>query len=197
MPLERGCDGAYIETWRFLPHIEANAQDTFSAALYQMSGVRAIAHGRVGRDDYVPVQIPRLAMTNEQLDQVADAIIHLHAQAEKIQALQVTAEGLVSEFREKPVAEKLDDLVAPDSVLARFGAKDSDQPFLASMGIYLFRREILIDILQGRGVAGSLAPEPPSPPRGAWPSGRLQARRGHHPVIACCRALRHRAGLYR
>jgi tyrosine phenol-lyase len=98
VPLERGCDGAYIEIWRFLPHIEANAQDTFSAALYQMSGVRAIAHGRVGRDDYVPVQIPRLAMTNEQLDQVADAIISLYKQREKILPMQLHGHG---EFRDQ------------------------------------------------------------------------------------------------
>jgi len=94
VPLERGCDGAYIETWRFLPHIEAHAQDTFSAALYQTSGVRAIAHGRVDRDDHVPVQIPRLAMTNEQLDQVADAIIRLYHQRERIQPMQLHAHGV-------------------------------------------------------------------------------------------------------
>ena len=93
VPLERGCDGAYIETRRFLPQIEDNVQDSFSAALYQTAGVRAIAHGRVGRDDYVPVQIPRLAMTNEQLDQVADAIIDLCRQREKILPMQVSAAG--------------------------------------------------------------------------------------------------------
>jgi tyrosine phenol-lyase len=98
VPLERGCDGAYIETWRFLPHIEANAQDTFSAALYQTSGVRAIACGKVGRDDYVPVQIPRLAMTNEQLDQVADAIISLYRQREKIQPMRLHGHG---DFRDQ------------------------------------------------------------------------------------------------
>jgi tryptophanase len=32
-------------------------------------------------------------MTNDQLDQVADAIIHLHAQADRISALQVVADG--------------------------------------------------------------------------------------------------------
>jgi tryptophanase len=93
VPLERGCDGAYIETRRFLPQIEDNVQDSFSAALYQTAGVRAIAHGRVGRDDYVPVQIPRLAMTNDQLDQVADAIIDLYRQREKILPMQVSAAG--------------------------------------------------------------------------------------------------------
>ena len=93
VPLERGCDGAYIETGRFLPRIEHHAQDSFSAALYQTAGVRAIAHGRIGRDDLVPVQIPRLAMTNQQLDQVADAIIDLYQQRDRIQAMQVSASG--------------------------------------------------------------------------------------------------------
>jgi tyrosine phenol-lyase len=93
VPIERGCDGAYVEIGNFLPHITEHAHDTFSAALYQTSGVRAIAHGRVGRDEVVPVQIPRLAMTNEQLDQVADAIINLHRQRDAIAPMQVSASG--------------------------------------------------------------------------------------------------------
>ena len=47
--------------------------------------VRAIAAHRIADDQLVPVQIPRLAMTNEQLDQVGDAIIGLYAQREKIE----------------------------------------------------------------------------------------------------------------
>ncbi len=93
VPLERGCDGAYIRTDQFFPHIDANNQDTFSAALYQTSGVRALAHGRVGRDQLVPVQIPRLAMTNEQLDQVANAIIDLYRQRDKVRPLQTSVAG--------------------------------------------------------------------------------------------------------
>ncbi len=93
VPLERGCDGAYIRTDEFLPHLDENTQDAFSAALYQTSGVRALAPGRTDRDRMVPVQIPRLAMTNEQLDQVADAIVDLHRQREKVQPLQVHVAG--------------------------------------------------------------------------------------------------------
>jgi len=93
VPIERGCDGAYIETALFLPHISDHTQDTFSAALYLSAGVRAIAHGRVGRDELVPVQIPRLAMTNEQLDQVADAIIDLYRQRDKIPSMRQSAAG--------------------------------------------------------------------------------------------------------
>ncbi|MGD8727111.1 MAG: tryptophanase [Gemmatimonadales bacterium] len=70
-----------------------HVQDTLSAALYLMSGVRALAQGLVGRDDLVPVQIPRLAMTTEQLDQVADAVISLYQQREAVSGLQATADG--------------------------------------------------------------------------------------------------------
>ena len=91
LPLERGCDGAYVKADEFLPHVKKNAQDTLSAALYMMSGIRALAPGLVGRDNLVPVQIPRLAMTNEQLDEVADAIIGLYRQREKVSGLQATS----------------------------------------------------------------------------------------------------------
>ncbi len=93
VPVERGCDGAYVLADAFLPHHERFQQDAFSAALYEMSGVRALAHGRVGRDTLVPVQIPRLAMTSRQLDQVADAVIRLYERREKIPPLEAVKEG--------------------------------------------------------------------------------------------------------
>ncbi len=93
VPIERGCDGAYVRAAELLPQAGETAQDTFSAALYLSSGVRALAHGLVGRDALVPVQIPRLALLDEQLDQVADAIIALAAQRQRISPLQVTASG--------------------------------------------------------------------------------------------------------
>ncbi len=93
VPLERGCDGAYVHTDEFFPQIETNTQDLFSAALYQTSGVRAYAPGRVNEDRLVPVQVPRLAMTNRQLDQVADAIINLYRQREHVEPLAVSQAG--------------------------------------------------------------------------------------------------------
>ena len=93
VPVERGCDGAYVLADEFLPHLERFQQDAFSAALYETSGVRALAHGRVGRDQLVPVQIPRLAMTNRQLDEVADAVINLFRQHEKVPPLEPVSQG--------------------------------------------------------------------------------------------------------
>jgi len=93
VPLERGCDGAYIKADAFLGHLEENHPDTLSAALYLTAGVRAVAQGLVGRDGLLPIQVPRLCMTNEQLDQVADAVIQLHGQASRITGLQTLARG--------------------------------------------------------------------------------------------------------
>jgi tyrosine phenol-lyase len=93
VPLERGCDGAYVRADEVLPHVGVTARDTFSASLYLVSGVRAVAMHRQGSEGLVPVQIPRLAMTDEQLDQVADAIASLVAQAHLVTGLQVVEEG--------------------------------------------------------------------------------------------------------
>jgi tyrosine phenol-lyase len=93
VPLERGCDGAYIDTSSFLSHINNHHQDAFSAALYEIAGVRAFAAGLVRPDRLVPVQIPRLAMMNEQVDQVADAIVSLFEQRDKVPALNAVEEG--------------------------------------------------------------------------------------------------------
>ncbi len=93
VPLERGCDGAYVRADQFLSSLDECAQDTFSAALYLLSGVRAVAPHLTERDRLVPVQIPRLAMTNEHLDQVADAIISLLDQRDELLSLKLTTEG--------------------------------------------------------------------------------------------------------
>ncbi|MBC8404186.1 MAG: tryptophanase [Planctomycetes bacterium] len=93
VPLERGCDGAYIDAVAFFPHLKHHQQDVFSAALYAICGVRALAHGRVGRDVQVAVQIPRLALTSRQLDQIGDAIISLHQQRNQIHSLEPMREG--------------------------------------------------------------------------------------------------------
>lgn len=93
VPLERGCDGAYLLADQFLPHIHEHGKDALSVALYLHSGVRAVNAGMRDRDRLVPVQIPRLAMTNRQLDQVADAIIALYRQRERVVPLLAVGES--------------------------------------------------------------------------------------------------------
>jgi len=93
VPLERGCDGAYLNADAFLPHLDDHQVDALAVALYQTSAVRACAAGRPGRDKLLPVQIPRNAMTNRQLDQVGDAIVSLFEQREKVAPLEVNLAG--------------------------------------------------------------------------------------------------------
>jgi tyrosine phenol-lyase len=93
VPLDRGCDGAYLLADAFLPHVPHHAKDALAAALYQTTGVRAAATGMLNRDNLLPVQIPRLAMTNRQLDQVADAVIALFRQRDRVAPLEPAAEA--------------------------------------------------------------------------------------------------------
>ncbi|HYN42481.1 MAG TPA: tryptophanase, partial [Thermoanaerobaculia bacterium] len=93
VPLERGCDGAYIKADEFLPHVSEFPEQALAVALYQSAAVRTMVPGRKGHDHLLPVQIPRLAMTNWQLDQVADAVLSLFRQREKVAPLDVEADS--------------------------------------------------------------------------------------------------------
>ena len=94
VPLERGCDGAYLQAAEILPHVARFPAHALASALYQTSGVRALVTGLVGRDDLLPIQIPRLAMTSAQLDAVADAVVDLFRQRDRVAPLDVEAEGV-------------------------------------------------------------------------------------------------------
>jgi len=93
IPLERGCDGAYLRADVFLPHLETHQPDALAAALYLKAGVRTVAAGLVDKEPLLPVQVPRLSMTNDQLDQVADAILQLFDERERVPPLQPTTTG--------------------------------------------------------------------------------------------------------
>jgi glucose-1-phosphate adenylyltransferase len=51
-------------------------------------------------------------------------------------------------FHEKPKGDRLPPLKVEASVLQRAGLRDTSKPYLASMGIYLFNRDVLVDVLQ-------------------------------------------------
>ncbi|PKN20218.1 MAG: hypothetical protein CVU65_17610 [Deltaproteobacteria bacterium HGW-Deltaproteobacteria-22] len=93
VPVERGCDGAYLKVDAFLPKLEKYRHEALSAAIYLACGMRCAATGLVDRDNLLPVQIPRLAVTNEQLDQIAEALIKVHAQRDKIKPLELVRGG--------------------------------------------------------------------------------------------------------
>ncbi|MBI5440612.1 MAG: tryptophanase, partial [Deltaproteobacteria bacterium] len=93
VPLERGCDGAYVKADEFLPHVPEFPEQALAVALYQSAAVRTVVPGRKGHDHLLPVQIPRLAMTNWQLDQVADAVISLFRQRDRVAPLDVETDS--------------------------------------------------------------------------------------------------------
>lgn len=70
------------------------------------------------------------------------------AQAEGFGLMRTESEGRIREFREKPKGEALGAMRVDTS---RFGLKAEDaetKPYLASMGIYVFSRSTLFDLLE-------------------------------------------------
>lgn len=65
--------------------------------------------------------------------------------------MQVQSNGRIREFVEKPTDEnQLKELVTPEKVFADAGLDARGKPYLASMGIYVFRAEVLESILENQ-----------------------------------------------
>jgi glucose-1-phosphate adenylyltransferase len=60
--------------------------------------------------------------------------------------------GQISGFEEKPDAARLVEMKSSVPRGAAIGGLTSDKPFVASMGIYVFSREVLLDILKRPGI---------------------------------------------
>lgn len=91
-------------------------------------------------------------LLKEHIDNDADITIGVMPCSEEeigeFGAARVDPSGRIVEFREKPKneTERQGMEVAPD-LLAAKGVR-SDQPYLASMGIYIFRKEVLLEALE-------------------------------------------------
>jgi len=57
-------------------------------------------------------------------------------------------EGHIVAFEEKPTADRLSDIARSVPTDATFAAHSDEQPFMASMGIYVFSRRMLLDMLE-------------------------------------------------
>jgi glucose-1-phosphate adenylyltransferase len=55
--------------------------------------------------------------------------------------------GQIAAFEEKPTGERLASLTQSIPVGATFAAHSPDKPFVASMGVYVFSRDVLLDML--------------------------------------------------
>ncbi len=80
----------------------------------------------------------------------ADITIAACPQAEETASnfglMHVTEEGVITRFAEKPSKEELGGMqIDPEQSI---GGQQANQPFLASMGIYVFSPEVLVDLLE-------------------------------------------------
>ncbi len=90
VPHYRGLDGVYLYADQILNHLTENRVHTLAASLYLKSGVRAYLGGRFIPTEILPVQIPRRALLNRQIVQIANAIAELFREAKNISPLILT-----------------------------------------------------------------------------------------------------------
>jgi tyrosine phenol-lyase len=88
VPFFVGADGIYIQADKFLPDAK-NAVHTLSAALFLKSGVRAYVEGKFNHSNILPVRIPRMGFTNDQLGDIAQAINELYEERDIITGLDL------------------------------------------------------------------------------------------------------------
>ncbi len=87
VPFYMGADGVYIKADEFLPNTE-NPAHTLAAAIYLKSGVRCFLEGRFGTN-ILPMQLPRMTFTNEQIVEIAAAVKEVYEMRDKIVGLQL------------------------------------------------------------------------------------------------------------
>ncbi|MCW3807010.1 tryptophanase [Plebeiibacterium marinum] len=79
-----GADGIYLKAYKILPHIKSEQANALAAMLYLKAGMRCLVQGIY--DDYsvLPVQLPRLGFTNDQIDFLARAINEVYSERDKL-----------------------------------------------------------------------------------------------------------------
>jgi len=73
-----GADGVYIKANEFLPHLKENQAQALAALLYQKAGIRCLVQGKYNNENVLPVQVPRLGLTNDQLYHIGKAITEVY-----------------------------------------------------------------------------------------------------------------------
>ena len=82
------------------------------------------------------------------------------SQVEGFGIVRVDNAGKVAGFVEKPKTdEQLEPVRMSDQWLARHGVHGTDRPYLASMGIYVFNRQALLDLLTAKPLATDFGKE--------------------------------------
>jgi glucose-1-phosphate adenylyltransferase len=79
---------------------------------------------------------------------VTISVIPIHAKmASNFGLMKTDDTGKVLDFREKPTGDALNEMRVDTARYGVYSSVAADAPFLASMGIYVFRREVLVDLL--------------------------------------------------
>ncbi len=84
IPHIKGADGVYVQADLFLPQIKSNPAQALSSLLYIKAGIRCLVQGKYGTSHVLPIQIPRLGLTNDQIKHIATAITEVYAEKETI-----------------------------------------------------------------------------------------------------------------
>jgi glucose-1-phosphate adenylyltransferase len=69
------------------------------------------------------------------------------AEASSMGIFRFDGNGQITAFEEKPKAERLVEIGQSIPPGSRFAAHTPDKPFIASMGVYVFSRDVLLDVL--------------------------------------------------
>lgn len=89
IPLYRGADGAYLKADEFLPTIKSDQAQALAALIYLKAGVRCIIDGVYENNNVLPIQIPRLGLTNDQIFNIAKAIQELYVERNKLTSFKL------------------------------------------------------------------------------------------------------------
>ena len=89
VPLHRGSNGVYLQADTILPQADGYGAAALATALYLSSGIRAHVDGPYQKNSLLPVLIPRRALMNTHLQDVADAIVGVYQQKNHIPPLRL------------------------------------------------------------------------------------------------------------
>lgn len=84
IPKHVGADGIYILCDQFLPQIKNNQAAAVAAMLYLKAGIRCFVDGKYWNAFVLPVQIPRLGLSNDQIRHIGEAINSVYKERDNL-----------------------------------------------------------------------------------------------------------------
>jgi len=79
-----GSDGVYIQADQFLTHLNSDQAQALSSLLFLKAGIRCLVQGKYCGQTILPVQIPRLGLTNDQILHIAKAVKDVYEERHSI-----------------------------------------------------------------------------------------------------------------